>query len=64
MRLLWYIASCYDEMLSKQRKKVDLRNIMGNKPKQTPVVTKYKGQKVIGEDQTQTKKIFGFNRPS
>lgn len=61
MRLLWYIASCYDEMLSKQPKKIDLRNMADIKLRQTPIITMYKGQNVVSYDQTQTKKLFGFN---
>lgn len=64
MRLLWYIASCYDEMLAKQQKKIDLRNLADQKNKQVPMITKYKGQKVMEQDQTQTKKVYGFNRPT
>ncbi len=30
------------------------------KLRQTPIITKYKGQKVLNQDSTQTKKIFGF----
>ena len=34
-------------MLSMQPKKVDLRNMADIKLRQTPIITKYKGQKVI-----------------
>jgi hypothetical protein len=63
MRLLWYVANCYDEMSSKQPKRTDLRNILGNKPKPTPMITKYKGQKLLHQDSTLAKKVYGFNRP-
>ena len=61
MRLLWYIASSYDEMSSRLPKRLDLRNIIGNKQKATPVVSKYKGQLLVNQDTNTVKKVYGFN---
>lgn len=54
------MANCYDEMLSKQEKTVDLRSI-GIKPMTTPQVSRYKGAKLLGQNTIQSKKVFGFN---
>lgn len=55
------MANVYDEMLSKQEKTVDLRNIGTSKPNPVPQVIKYKGKKVLAQETIQTRKIYGFN---
>lgn len=61
LRILWFVANVYDEMLSKQQKTVDLRNIGTGKPHPAPQVIKYKGKKALAQETIQTRKIYGFN---
>jgi hypothetical protein len=49
IRLLWFVANCYDEMISKQHKTIDLRSMAGRNSKGAPEVLKYKGTKVIAQ---------------
>lgn len=60
LRILWFVANCYDELLSKQEKIIDIRSI-ANKQTGTPQVTKYKGNKMLTQDAIQSKKVYGFN---
>lgn len=61
LRILWYVANCYDEMMSRQAQTIDLRYLGSIKSKEQPSIIKYKGKKVIAEDSIQTKKVYGFN---
>jgi len=60
LRILWFVAKCYDEMLRKQKKIVDLRSI-GNKNPTDPIVSRYRGNKMLNQNAIQTKKVYGFN---
>ena len=61
MRILYYIVNTYEECYNKKRKKPDLRDMALQKGIGTPTATRYKGKLPIGQEQIQTKKVYGFN---
>jgi hypothetical protein len=60
IRLLWFIANSYEEVFNKQRKRHDLRDMACLKTQPTPILNRYKGDKLIHQDAIQTKKVYGF----